>query len=69
MKTQFRIFYGKTREPLSLTYNAEFDIIEDAYFEETDTALSAAEIEALEETHLEELKQLANNEGAYDESL
>lgn len=66
MKTQFRIFYGKTREPLTLVYNAEFDIIEDAFFEETDTQLSSAEIEVLEELHLAELKSLAESEANYE---
>lgn len=62
MKTNFRIYLGRTGEPVSVTYNSEFDIIEDAYFEETETTLSQVEIDALEEVYLKDFKALTLNE-------
>lgn len=62
----FRIFYGRAREPLTVVYNPEEDGIDEAYFETTETALSADEIELLEEQYLAEFKAIAEMENAHE---
>jgi regulator of RNase E activity RraB len=66
MRNEFRIFYGRAREPLTVVYNLEEDGIDEAYFESTETALSADEIELLEEQYLEEFKAIAEMESTHE---
>jgi regulator of RNase E activity RraB len=66
MRNEFRIFYGRAREPLTVVYNLEEDGIDEAYFETTETALSADEIELLEEQYLEEFKAIAEMESTHE---
>jgi len=62
----FRIFYGRAREPLTVVYNPDLDGIDEAYFETTETSLSADEIELLEEQYLAEFKAIAEMENAHE---
>jgi len=62
----FRIFYGRAREPLTVVYNLEEDSIDEAYFETTETPLNVEEIERLEKVYLKEFKAIAEMESNHE---